>query len=847
MNVCIVPCIQENYFFRYDPYDYMSVKYGTDMNYKPLTIIILLLLSTLAGCTGSDDSNDSEDEQENESENENTIEYEGDDIGECSDLADNDRDGLFDCDDPDCSGSPLCKDNSTDVDTNQTNNSQNNDSIISNETIVTLTDEMINSGILDSEGVCGILLTVNEWSASDIIVKEKFVLAIREFESLYPDGTSISFWIANLESITGESQLPALYDWRNGEVDTSVNYRKFHVIDSNQVIGLGSLDRWAESIDEASTKICLPSQRDLIEDLVEIMHPPPVNFNWEAPVITDETISNIRQSSEQNSICEVLLMYNSDSFYRYLNDEDYNNEYYISWHADVLDMKEKVSGLNISFYDTLGKTYEAELANWLFEYWEETPNASWWSWSFDSVIIDNNGVHYVDSYDDIPRNVCSNEVRPDVMNFFIDTYDYNIQSHILSPYGVYSDSVWNINSTLATMTTYEEQPGYYGSIHPGLEITCNLDEENIEHQTLPLGTDYPYVFSNQHWRLIQVNHQEGPTIIDESLLVTEEMLEHYIVCVFDAFDPIANHTFQVGERRLVTERVPLTNYHSVSENENGEFICEYELFVPDDYPEYSVLHSWIVYRDNHPWFSDFTTSNVFDGTNYDRHAESESIELQLGDQISCSLSLYRPGDIQYILDYGYIEFDSDRPFALDYIQSDYFLYNETPPVIESINIDFTMNENGGEYNCTTLASDIDGDNLEYRFSWYVNDELSHEDIFALGFNYSTFEVTGNNLTSVTCEVDVHDGYFNSNASHKMHIVTIESMEFVDDFITIDAGDSVMWFNVDSMSHTVTENKGNIDSGELSKHDFYIVIFDQIGYFDYYCAYHSNMTGTVVVE
>jgi len=158
-----------------------------------------------------------------------------------------------------------------------------------------------------------------------------------------------------------------------------------------------------------------------------------------------------------------------------------------------------------------------------------------------------------------------------------------------------------------------------------------------------------------------------------------------------------------------------------------------------------------------------------------------------------------------------------------------------------------MNENGGEYNCTTLASDIDGDNLEYRFSWYVNDELSHEDIFALGFNYSTFEVTGNNLTSVTCEVDVHDGYFNSNASHKMHIVTIESMEFVDDFITIDAGDSVMWFNVDSMSHTVTENKGNIDSGELSKHDFYIVIFDQIGYFDYYCAYHSNMTGTVVVE
>ncbi len=35
--------------------------------------------------------------------------FEGDDAGECSDAADNDRDGLFDCDDPDCSASPACR------------------------------------------------------------------------------------------------------------------------------------------------------------------------------------------------------------------------------------------------------------------------------------------------------------------------------------------------------------------------------------------------------------------------------------------------------------------------------------------------------------------------------------------------------------------------------------------------------------------------------------------------------------------------------------------------------------------------------------------------------------------
>ena len=34
---------------------------------------------------------------------------EGDDPGECEDGADNDADGLFDCDDPDCAGAPVCQ------------------------------------------------------------------------------------------------------------------------------------------------------------------------------------------------------------------------------------------------------------------------------------------------------------------------------------------------------------------------------------------------------------------------------------------------------------------------------------------------------------------------------------------------------------------------------------------------------------------------------------------------------------------------------------------------------------------------------------------------------------------
>ncbi len=38
-----------------------------------------------------------------------TSNFEGDEAGECTDEADNDRDGLFDCDDPDCAGAPECQ------------------------------------------------------------------------------------------------------------------------------------------------------------------------------------------------------------------------------------------------------------------------------------------------------------------------------------------------------------------------------------------------------------------------------------------------------------------------------------------------------------------------------------------------------------------------------------------------------------------------------------------------------------------------------------------------------------------------------------------------------------------
>lgn len=44
--------------------------------------------------------------------------HEGDDPGECDEGADNDRDGLFDCNDPDCEGAPGCGGAEADTDLN---------------------------------------------------------------------------------------------------------------------------------------------------------------------------------------------------------------------------------------------------------------------------------------------------------------------------------------------------------------------------------------------------------------------------------------------------------------------------------------------------------------------------------------------------------------------------------------------------------------------------------------------------------------------------------------------------------------------------------------------------------
>ena len=72
-------------------------------------------------------------------------------------------------------------------------------------------------------------------------------------------------------------------------------------------------------------------------------------------------------------------------------------------------------------------------------------------------------------------------------------------------------------------------------------------------------------------------------------------------------------------------------------------------------------------------------------------------------------------------------------------------------------------------------------------------------------------------------------------------------------ITINAGDTVTWDNVDTAAHTVTGGSpadgpsGAFDSSLLMAGMPYSFTFDDAGYYDYFCMVHPWMVGSVTVN
>ena len=78
-------------------------------------------------------------------------------------------------------------------------------------------------------------------------------------------------------------------------------------------------------------------------------------------------------------------------------------------------------------------------------------------------------------------------------------------------------------------------------------------------------------------------------------------------------------------------------------------------------------------------------------------------------------------------------------------------------------------------------------------------------------------------------------------------VAIVDLTFQPDTIEVAAGSSVTWRNDDAFDHTVTASEGAFNSGIMGEGQEFSQAFDTPGTFEYFCAIHPSMTGTVVVS
>ena len=78
-------------------------------------------------------------------------------------------------------------------------------------------------------------------------------------------------------------------------------------------------------------------------------------------------------------------------------------------------------------------------------------------------------------------------------------------------------------------------------------------------------------------------------------------------------------------------------------------------------------------------------------------------------------------------------------------------------------------------------------------------------------------------------------------------VEIHEFAFAPAALTVPVGTTVTWVNGDEEPHTVTSRNGQFGSPGLDRDEAFSRTFTTPGTFQYFCALHPRMTGTVLVQ
>ena len=78
-------------------------------------------------------------------------------------------------------------------------------------------------------------------------------------------------------------------------------------------------------------------------------------------------------------------------------------------------------------------------------------------------------------------------------------------------------------------------------------------------------------------------------------------------------------------------------------------------------------------------------------------------------------------------------------------------------------------------------------------------------------------------------------------------ISIKDFAFSPQLVTVPAGTTVTWKNLDDEPHTVRGTDAQIRSDALDQDESYSVKFDKPGTYKYGCSIHPKMSGTIVVR
>tara|TARA_Y100000766_G_scaffold279245_1_gene287169 strand:+ start:190 stop:2088 length:1899 start_codon:yes stop_codon:yes gene_type:complete len=595
---------------------------------KLISVLLCILLTTfsLAGCLGDSDNETSEDtdNSENTGNNETIILFEGDQAGECSDGADNDRDGLFDCDDPNCAGSPTCKiseENNTNLDENKTQTGDEY-SDFDDEIMVNLTNDMITSGYMD-EADCNLLLLLQNMDP----IWNRYDLKNQLLQTNLTNAPNYKIWIATYEDVDGSALLPALYDWRNGEIDTTLRWG-LYVFDDDEVSYLGAEFRRGTDLGN----ICLPSQRDGLTNLFELIDPP---FNWSLPILTAEDIHRFNQSRNSNEpLCEIVMLNHGNIIGDGLLDRI---------HDDAVTAVNRIgeSDVNVWFMNSTNDYYDdlsyamAALNNFNGAPEDFIPNGHFF-------IIDNNvlsdwtetnyfGYH---QYHKI-GNPCHSEDRDDVYRFF---HEYG-----LHPF--YNGNMGNIIVNASIDTSYKNNTEYNileksmfdenkmdlsDMIHTDSTLMCLINEENHEFYNI----SQTWLINNQTVQGEILDLKEYDVSIGDS-----------VTCSMQIEDLLTSKVFIDNWNLTISERLPIAQNMEIIQEE-GLASCDFKILNPDNL-DYVPVVVWMVDSNDDgilsiydDWVSNPSTNYTLDVNNTETINSPDT--HQSGKKISCILYIFSP-------------------------------------------------------------------------------------------------------------------------------------------------------------------------------------------------------------